>query len=154
MAEPAPGISKEILVYILDDDPDDLEAAREGLLACRAPNRVRTFDRGAALMEAIEDDDSEAAELPELIVLDIHLPEMSGLDVLRRIREMSKLDDCPIIMLSSTRSEEEISEAFSLGCNALVDKNEMDIDLTECLDSLEQYWICPAPSDIRGKILG
>lgn len=130
----------EILVFILDDDPQDREVAREALLACRTRNQVQTFSQGQDLLDALNSVQGED-EFPGLILLDLHLPTMHGLEVLKRIREQEKFRDVPIIVVSSSRDESEISEAFQLGCNSYIDKNDVDVDLTDCLDSLEQYWI-------------
>lgn len=133
----------EVLVYLVDDETQDLEIATEALLACRSPNRVKTFRNGQQLVDALSSqlNSTEPPVYPDLILLDLQMPVMSGLEALRWIRQQNPLKHITVIIFTSTSDTESFSQAFQLGCNGFLDKKQVDIDLTESLDSLEQYWI-------------
>lgn len=138
----------EILVYLVDDEPEDLEIASDALLACRTPNRVKTFRNGQELVDAMvsPSNEGDVREYPDLILLDLQMPVMNGLQTLEWIRGQERLAQTPVIIFSSVQGEdrEQIDQAFQIGCNGFIDKNEVDIDLTESLDMLEKYWISKA----------
>lgn len=143
MTDSKPISPPELLVYLVDDDPQDVEIAIDALRECRADNRVRIFGNGKELVDAMtgESDDAEPPESPDLILLDLQMPKMNGIETLAWIRQQSSLSKVPVIVFSSVRDQEQIASVFELGGNGFIDKNEIDIDLTESLDILEQYWI-------------
>lgn len=101
-------------VLVVDDEPDI--SALVAYHLARESYRVRTVSTGAEALQALE------RERPDLVVLDLMLPEMSGLDVLREIRRSPELESLPVILLTARREEEDRVKGLRLGADDYVAK--------------------------------
>ena len=101
-------------ILVVDDEPDI--AAMVAYHLARESYRVRTVETGSEALEAVE------RERPDLIVLDLMLPGMSGLDVLRELREKEEHESIPVILLTARREEDDRVEGLSLGADDYVSK--------------------------------
>jgi two-component system, OmpR family, phosphate regulon response regulator PhoB len=101
-------------ILVVDDEPDI--AAMVAYHLARESYRVRTVGSGPEALEAVE------RERPDLVVLDLMLPGMSGLDVLRELREREAHESIPVILLTARREEDDRVEGLSLGADDYVSK--------------------------------
>jgi two-component system, OmpR family, phosphate regulon response regulator PhoB len=101
-------------ILVVDDEPDI--AAMVAYHLARESYRVRTVGDGDEALEAME------RERPDLVVLDLMLPGMSGLDVLRELRGRPELESIPVILLTARREEDDRVEGLSLGADDYVSK--------------------------------
>jgi two-component system nitrate/nitrite response regulator NarP len=122
---------------LLADDHPMIQAAVEALLRGSDYQLVGTASTGAEALEAI------AAENPEIVVLDVQMPEGSGLDVLRKIR--SNGDQRPVILLTASIDDAGFAEALSLKVDGALLKTSDPALLLDCLDSVRsgEEWIDP-----------
>ena len=110
---------------MVEDDPRDVEFTMAAFEASKLANPVEVVNDGAAALELLARNASGAkpeAWLPQLVLLDLHLPKLHGLEVLRRIKADRRLVEIPIVVLTASRSDRDIHEATRLGANAYLIK--------------------------------
>jgi two-component system, response regulator len=122
-------------ILIVDDNPDDIEITKIALAEMGRKEKVEIAMRGEAAMKRLR----EGKDLPSLILLDLKMPGMSGIDTLRQIRGDGCLKDIPVVIVTSSSLESDKGEAYDAGANDYLHK-AFDIDqfsreLNSLLDS-------------------
>jgi two-component system response regulator len=135
--------SKTIL--LVEDNPDDEELT---LLAFRKNNISNEIavahDGEEALAMLFGPPDAQSAELrmrPTIILLDLKLPKLDGLEVLRRIRADERSRMLPVVILTSSKEEQDLIASYSLGCNSYVRKPVSFEEFVEAVRQLDLYWL-------------
>jgi two-component system response regulator len=124
-------------VLLVEDNPDDVALTLRAFKKSNILNSVVVARDGA---EALEKLFSEAPP-PQLILLDLKLPKVDGLEVLRKIRESDRLRLLPVVILTSSREERDLVEGYSLGANSYIQK---PVDFEQFIDASRQlslYWL-------------
>jgi CheY-like chemotaxis protein len=135
------GMLKRIL--LAEDDPRDVELILQGLRAADLANEVMVVGDGAEALDFLHRRGrfAERAEtLPALVLLDIKMPKMNGLEVLREIRASRELAAVPVVIMTSSREETDIDAAYALGCNAFVVKPVSFKAFIETVKAIGQFW--------------
>lgn len=104
------------------------------------PNIIRVARDGAQAIDALFGTDANG-KLPDLVLLDLKLPKVSGLEVLQRIRNDERTKTLPIVVLTSSDEERDIVESYNLGANSYIRK---PVDFDEFIDAVRQlglYWL-------------
>jgi CheY-like chemotaxis protein len=133
------------IILLVEDNPDDvdltLRAFRKSLIA----NEVVVARDGAEALDYLAATGLYAgrdiSELPQVVLLDLHLPKVSGLDVLRAIRAEPNTKLLPVVILTSSAEEKDILESYGLGANSYIRK---PVDFGQFLDAARQlglYWL-------------
>jgi CheY-like chemotaxis protein/DNA-binding XRE family transcriptional regulator len=148
-----PGGSKELLplesataggIMLVEDDPHDAEYTLAAFKAVRLANPVWVATDGAAALDYLLGPRSrvknEKRELPQLLLLDLRLPKVHGLEVLRRLKADRRTEKIPVIVLSASRSDADIAEAMRLGANAYLIKPVDFHRLAEVTPKLKFRW--------------
>jgi two-component system response regulator len=131
-------------VLFADDDPDDRQLFTFSVQDAQWQNPVIEFEDGEPLIEYLKRLDGE---LPALVVLDIKMTKIGGLDVLRWMRTRRELDTLPTVILSSSNLERDIREAMSLGVVEYRMKPTKYADLVRLAKDFRQRWLeRPAPA--------
>ena len=137
-AEKTPA-SVEIL--LVEDSPGDARLAREGLSQCKIQHSLNIVDDGVKAMAFLNRQGEYAgAPRPDLILLDLNLPRKDGRQVLREIKEDARFLTIPVVILTTSRADEDIRKTYSLHANCYVTK---PLDLKQFLDvvrSIEDFW--------------
>ncbi|MBD2755083.1 response regulator [Spirosoma validum] len=123
-------------VFIADDDEDDLYLIQ---LAFRenAPNcHLQFASNGRALLNLLE----QTSSYPCLIILDLNMPFMNGFEVLQTLRANSAYEQIPIVVLTTSRSEEDRQQALSLGANGFISKPTSLAILSQTIHQLSIDW--------------
>ncbi|HPO01907.1 response regulator [Treponema zuelzerae] len=130
---------KRITVIITEDDDGHAELIREGLENSGVTNPIIRFSNGEELWAYLN---GESRSVPGrkpneafLLLLDINMPRMDGLDVLKRIKQSPDLRSFPVIMLTTTDDPREIQKCYELGCNAYVTK---PVDFSQFAETLRR----------------
>ena len=133
-----------ITILIADDDPDDRELTRDALQECRLANEVHFVRDGEELMEYLRREGAYAnlieQPLPGLILLDLNMPRKDGREALKEIKSDRDLRRIPVVVLTTSKADEDILRTYDLGVNSYVTKPVTFDSLVETLKVLGKYW--------------
>jgi CheY-like chemotaxis protein len=135
---------KLITILIADDDADDRLLLDRVLKKSRLYNDVRFVEDGEALLDYLYQrgpyDAPGAAPRPGLILLDLNMPKKSGREALREIKADPNLRTIPIVMLTTSKTEEEIYRSYDLGANSFITKPVSFAAMVEIMHVVTSYW--------------
>ena len=138
--------SNEEVVEILmaDDDPDDRLLAERALHEYRLKNGIRFVEDGEELMDYLyrrgKYSAPGAAPTPGLILLDLNMPRKDGREALAEIKRDPVLHKIPVVILTTSKAEEDIVRAYDLGVNSYITKPVTFQGLAEIMKTLSIYW--------------
>lgn len=125
-------------ILIVDDDEGHAILIRENLEAAGLSNRIKHFRDGQAVLDFFFKDPPQVSE-KFLVLLDIRMPKIDGIEVLRRIKAHPELRKLPVIMLTTTDDSREVMRCHELGCNVYMQK-PVDYDrFSEAIRRLGQF---------------
>lgn len=128
-----------------DDDPDDRLMAREAFLECHLHNPLQFVADGEELMDYLHRrgrfDDDAAYPMPGLILLDLNMPRKDGREALREIKSDPRLREIPVVVLTTSRAEEDIARSYRDGVNSFITKPVSFTALIEVVATLGKYWL-------------
>ncbi|RPH31858.1 MAG: response regulator [Bacteroidales bacterium] len=129
-------------ILIVDDSPRDVELTIAALNEKNLANEVVVAEDGEEALDYLYKRGRFVNEngLPAIILLDIKMPKINGIEVLKDIRSNPKFSFIPVIMVTSSHEEKDLVESYKLGANSYVVK---PVDITQFIDaikSLGQYW--------------
>ncbi|HTH56684.1 MAG TPA: response regulator [Cyclobacteriaceae bacterium] len=130
---------KGIEVLLVEDSPDDYELTRN-VLEENAINYHHAKDGEEAINFVTSTHEESFSDEIHLILLDLKLPKLNGLEVLKKIRSDMRSHNIPVVILSSTDDEREITEAYDLGANSFVIKPIEFERFVRILSSVIDYW--------------
>lgn len=138
MGSPQPG-----LIVMADDDLDDQALTRRALGKSHSRNALTLVNNGEDLLDLLRKEGrfvNNPIERPALILLDLNMPLKNGFDALREIRADERLRDLPVVMLSTSRFEEDVAKSFKLGCNSFLMKPDSFEGMAKLMGELTRYW--------------
>jgi two-component system, response regulator len=139
-----PAISSQLkTILLVDDNPDDVDLALRALRRGNLTSDVVVKRDGLDAIEYLfgAGAEQEAAQVPQVILLDLKLPKVSGLDVLKRLRSDERTRLLPVVVLTSSKEEQDVLQSYSLGANSYVRKPVDFNQFVEAMRQLEQYWL-------------
>ncbi len=148
---------KPITILLADDDEDDRLLAREALAESRLANDLHVVDDGEELMDYLYRRGKYAAladsPRPGLILLDLNMPKKDGREALREIKSDATLRQIPVIVLTTSKAEEDIYRTYDLGANSFITKPVMFESLVLVMKDLGKYWfeIVELPAENAGS---
>ena len=132
-------------ILLVEDNPADEELAIHALRANRLANSIKVVRDGAEALEFIFATDRYADRnvnhSPRVILLDLKLPLVDGLEVLRRIKADERTRHIPVVVLTSSREERDVVESYRLGVNSYITKPVDFEQFTESVKTLGMYWL-------------
>jgi CheY-like chemotaxis protein len=145
------------VILLVEDNPDDELLTLRALRKSNIRNPIFVVRDGAEAIDYIFLQGAHAGRDPniqlQVILLDIHLPKLDGLAVLRRIREDEATRLLPVVMLTSSNEDRDLSGSYELGVNSYVRKPVGVTDFFEAVRQLGIYWLIlnePSPRHLRG----
>ena len=123
-------------ILIIDDNPDDILIAKRAMSKYRTDCIIEEASSGALAEERLQN-----AQPPALILLDLKMSGIDGIDVLRFIRTRERIRYIPVVMLSSSNLEEDLKTAYDAGANGFLYKTPDLFEFTEILRATLYYWI-------------
>jgi two-component system, response regulator len=138
-------------ILLVEDNPDDIELTQRAFAKNHIINEVVVLRDGAEACEFLFESDRSGRALPQVILLDLKLPKLSGLEVLERIRAAEHTALIPTVILTSSKQEEDLLEGYRLGVNSYVRK---PVDFNEFVEAVRQvglYWlVLNEPPPVQG----
>jgi CheY-like chemotaxis protein len=136
--------AKPITILMADDDADDRQLTREALEDARLINDMRFVEHGEELFDYLRRQGKYAppadAPRPGLILLDLNMPKKDGRAVLKEIKQDPDLRTIPVVVLTTSKSDEDIYRSYDLGVNSYIVKPVTFEALVDVLVTLEKYW--------------
>lgn len=146
---------KPIRILVADDDEDDRLLIADAIEESRLTNPVDFVEDGVDLMEYLKREGKHADKadlpLPGIILLDLNMPRKDGRTALGEIRQDPQLKKIPIVVLTTSKSEEDVLKTYNLGVNSFITKPVTFERLVEVTQTLNKYWfeIVVMPSDVE-----
>ena len=139
-------MTKDIVeILLVEDNPNDVELTLHTLQAHNLANRVHVVRDGAEALEFIFGTEAyhgrSVKNGPKVILLDLKLPKVDGLEVLRQIRADERTRLFPVVILTSSREERDIVESYNLGVNSYIVKPVNFEQFTEAVRQVGLYWV-------------
>ena len=141
-------------ILLVEDNPDDVALTLRALKSHNITNDVVVAQDGVQAIDYLfgAKDRGAAAELPAVVLLDLKLPKVNGMEVLQRIRSEERTKLLPVVILTSSDEERDIIDGYSLGANSYVRKPVDFVEFTKAAQQLGLYWLLMnrAPPPPRG----
>lgn len=137
--------TKSVTIAIAEDDPDDRMMIEDALRDCHILNPVDFLEDGEALMRYLRREAEYAglagSDLPGLILLDLNMPRKDGREALAEIKSDPDLRHVPVIVMTTSRSPDDVAATYDIGANSYVAKPILYEELLEVLQTLGKYWL-------------
>jgi two-component system, response regulator len=128
-------------IMLIEDNPDDRDLTIRALKKNNVLNPISIARDGAEALTMLFGDDHRDQGNPALILLDLKLPKVDGLEVLRRIRADPRTRVLPVVVLTSSNEDEDLRRAYDLGANGYVRKPVTFSEFTEAVHTLGLFWL-------------
>jgi two-component system, response regulator len=134
---------EEIEILLIEDTATDAELCIRTLKKHNICNKIVWVKDGAEALDYFFDGstDSERRALPKLVLLDLHLPKVSGFDVLRKLKQDPHIKSIPVVVLTSSNEDRDIVESYDLGVNSYVSKPVEFALFVQTITQLVMYWL-------------
>ncbi len=132
-------------ILLIEDNPSDVDLARRAFGKARVANELVVAEDGEEALDYLWGTGAHAgrdvSDLPAVALLDLKLPKVPGLEVLRRIRSDRRTRRLPVVILTSSTEEQDLGMGYDLGANSYIRK-PVDFKLfAQCIEQLGQYWL-------------
>jgi len=137
--------NEPVEILLVEDNPNDVELALHALKKNKVSNRIHVARDGEEALDFIFGKDLSSGgpsdQRPKMILLDLKLPKVDGLEVLKRLKTDPRTRSIPVIILTSSREERDIVKSYDLGVNSYIVKPVDFEQFTEAIRQLGLYWM-------------
>lgn len=137
-------------IMLVDDSADDVALTLRALKKNNIADKIMVVADGEEALRYLLPDDESSNPTPALVLLDINLPKVNGLEVLRRIRRDHRTRYLPVVVLTTSNEERDIIETYDLGANSFVRKPIVFGEFLEAIRVLGQYWLLVNQQPTKG----
>jgi two-component system response regulator len=131
----------EGVILLVEDDPNLAEMSKLGLEQAEFTNEVMLARDGEEAIDYLLEEGREAHQMPCLVLLDLHMPRMDGLGVLRKMRADERTRLVPVVMLTSSDRPEDVRTAYEEGANAYLEKVSGRVPWPEQVQTVARFWL-------------
>jgi two-component system, chemotaxis family, response regulator Rcp1 len=133
---------QSIEILLVEDNPGDVRLTQEALKEARINNNIHVVSNGVEAVEYLRRQGSFAAAVrPDLILLDLNLPRKDGREVLEEIKNDPDLKRIPVVVLTTSKAEEDIVKTYNLHANCYISK-PVDLDqFIRVVQSIQDFWL-------------
>jgi two-component system response regulator len=135
-------------ILLVEDNPSDVDLTRRALTKNNIANQLIVAEDGQEALDLLHEAGT-AENLPALILLDLKLPRIGGLDLLKAIRSDEKTRRIPVVILTTSKQEEDVAQSYDRGANSYIRKPVDFEHFAEAIRHLGLYWLVlnePPPS--------
>jgi two-component system, response regulator len=138
-------MSNEVEILLVDDSPEDVELTIRALRRSQIANEIQVADDGAEALDFLFcrglHRDRTFAHPPKLVLLDLKLPKVDGLEVLRAMRDDARTKAIPVVILTSSKEQKDVIKGYNLGVNAFVQKPVDFEQFGEAIRQIGMFWL-------------
>jgi two-component system response regulator len=138
-------VTRSRIVLLVEDNPDDVDLARRAFTRSPWIKEIAVARDGAEALDYLFATGAHAGRdrtaMPGVVLLDLNLPKIDGLEVLRRLREDERTRRLPVVVLTSSNEEQDLFRSYELGANSFVRKPVDFGHFIEIAEQLGQYWL-------------
>jgi CheY-like chemotaxis protein len=138
-------VQRENVILLVEDNPDDVELTRRAFARSNVANEIVNVSDGeealAYLFATGMHAERDAALMPHVVLLDLNLPKINGLEVLRRMRADERTKRIPVVVLTTSNEERDVIGSYDLGANSFVRKPVDFAQFLEAARHLGLYWL-------------
>lgn len=135
--------AKDVRILLVEDNPDDVELTLMAFEKHKLANDIIVARDGEEALDILfqRGKESSGGPSPDLILLDLKLPKVDGMEVLRQVKENSKTKVIPVVILTSSKEENDLAESYRLGANSYIRKPVNFEKFTDVVMQLGLYWM-------------
>jgi CheY-like chemotaxis protein len=137
--------NSQVEILLVEDNPQDLELAQRALRKAKVSNRIQVARDGAEALEFIFCEGPHAArqieDTPRMILLDLKLPKVDGLEVLQRLKGDPRTRMIPVVVLTSSKEQSDVVESYQLGVNSYIVKPVNFESFVAAVQQIGMYWL-------------
>jgi two-component system, response regulator len=137
--------NRTITILLADDDPDDRMLTQDAFVESRLRNTLDMVEDGEELMDYLHSRGKycgeQARPRPGLILLDLNMPRKDGREALKEIKSCPELRSIPVVVLTTSKAEEDVLRTYDLGVNSFVVKPVTFDALVDVLKTIGKYWL-------------
>lgn len=138
-------MTRNRVILLVEDNPDDVELTLRAFEKSSVTNEIVVARDGEQAIHYLfatgPHADRDPAMMPEVVLLDMKLPKLDGLGVLRRIRADERTRRLPVVMLTSSKEEKDVASSYDLGANSFVRKPVNFVQFVDAASQLGVYWL-------------
>ena len=147
---------KSKIILLVEDNPSDVGLTQRALAKSRVSNELVVAEDGQEALDYLFGAGAyagrEVTELPTLVLLDLKLPRVGGLEVLRQIRADQRTRRLPVVILTTSKEEQDVAQSYDLGANSYIRKPVDFTQFAQAVEHLGLYWLVlneSAPPKVR-----
>ncbi|WP_297472780.1 response regulator [Ferrovum sp.] len=138
-------VMKEVEILLVEDNPTDAELCIRALKKNNLANQLVWVRDGAEALDFLfatgAYDGRQVANVPRVILLDLHLPKVDGMEVLRRVKSDERTKTIPVVVLTSSKEDRDVAESYQLGVNSYISKPVGFDAFVKTVSELGLYWL-------------
>jgi CheY-like chemotaxis protein len=138
-------------ILLVEDNKADVELTLHALSKENLANRIHVAQDGEEALEYLFSSGDHHRPLPLLILLDLKLPKVGGLEVLRKVKSDPRTKVVPVVILTSSNEERDVIEGYALGVNSYIQKPLDFVQFRETIRQLGKYWLVINESPTKGR---
>jgi two-component system, chemotaxis family, response regulator Rcp1 len=145
---------RSLRILLVDDSPSDVRLIREALKDASVPVQITVARDGIEATEYLRQSETGEALRPDLVLLDLNLPRKNGKEVLAEIKASPNLKQIPVLVMTSSRADEDIAQAYSLSANCYITKPADLQEYVHVVRAIEDFWFLTAtlPDNFRPPV--
>ena len=136
---------KPKIILLVEDNPSDVELTQRALARSRIANELVVAEDGQEALDTLfatgKHTGRDASNIPALVLLDLKLPGMDGLEVLRQIRADPRTSRIPVVILTTSQEEQDVAQSYDLGANSFIRKPVDFTQFAQAMEHLGLYWL-------------
>ena len=147
---------KSKIILLVEDNPSDVGLTQRALAKSHVANELVVAEDGREALDYLFGAGAHAGrdvtEMPALVLLDLKLPKVDGLQVLRQIRADDRTSRLPVVILTTSREEQDVAQSYDLGANSYIRKPVDFTQFAQAVENLGLYWLVlneSAPPKVR-----